>query len=296
MFGVLLSLSVLGPPAQANTPPPITGGAETDTLPAVAALVGVKDGKSLWIVCTVVLIDPYVALTAAHCIEAAEAYESYNFELRFGPDAEAPMASVAVDDWSKVPGDVDMGLLFLLEPALTSPLPPFAEQLNPDGPQELATLMGYGRTLSESSDAGLKRSVQLSVEQLDADQIVFLEREEQLGGCSGDSGGPVLLERDGQWVPVAVMVRIFDFDQDGEACGDMTTGLLLYPHLQWIQEQVEAAQPEPEPEPEDEDPQADPPEEEGGRFGCSTASGGSSLTLAIGLLALLFLRRRKTQP
>jgi uncharacterized protein (TIGR03382 family) len=292
MFGVVLSFSVIQ--AQASTPPPIVGGVETDELPAVAALVGVKSGRPLWVVCTVTLIDPHVALTAAHCLEAAETYlpDGYNFELRFGADAEQPISTIGVDDWVRAPDEVDMGLLFLAEPAQTSPLTPLADQLIHSEDKELATLVGYGKTGSDNGDSGIKRSVQLFVEQLDEDEILFLEYPEQLGACGGDSGGPVLLERDGQWVPVAVMVRIFDYDGDGEACGDLTVGVMVYPLLAWIQEEVAAVQPEPEPEPEDEDPQVDPPEEEAGRFGCSSVSGGSSLTLAFGLLALLFLRRR----
>jgi MYXO-CTERM domain-containing protein len=186
--------------------------------------------------------------------------------------------------------DVDMALVFLAEPALTSPLPPFAEQLAVDGPEELAKLVGYGRTSTPNKDSGVKRSVDVLVGQVDEQVIFLLDRDELLGACSGDSGGPVLLERDGQWTPVAVMTTIFDWDGDEEACGDATLGLLIYPHLAWIQEEVAAVQPEPEPE--GEEPQGDPPEEEGGRFGCSSVGGGSSWPLSFGVLALLFVRRR----
>jgi hypothetical protein len=141
--------------------------------------------------CSGVLVDPSVVLTAAHCTPAAL--------VSLGDDANRSTKAIPVRRFEAHP-TLDVALLALAEP-VTAPIPP--RRTDPTEPEPMGGLWAIGFGLSEAG-AGKRRALTLTAEGWGCDgtrpRTTGCLPEGELvvpghpGGdtCIGDSGGPLL--------------------------------------------------------------------------------------------------------
>ncbi|PRP92814.1 Trypsin-like protease precursor [Enhygromyxa salina] len=199
-----LSASASASASEPKTEHGIWGGepAEVCALPTVAWLP--EPG------CSAVLIGPELVLTAAHCTQSLTPPT-----VVFGEDASAPalvretIACVPNPAWTGLVDASDFGYCRLAEP-VALPIVPVARgcELDALAPGGAVVLAGFGE--DEQGLSGRKRWVETELSALDAGLLT-------LGGggddsCFGDSGGPVLFEREGEWRIVGLIIG-------GDTCG-----------------------------------------------------------------------------
>ena len=199
----VLALALCGAASAQEKNPYIMNGQLEKGYPGVGALM--VDGEQF---CTATLVRPTVVVTAAHCLEGFGDPSAIAFFL--GVDSNDPASGTMVpakglyqhpdyDDWELV---ADIGVVLLAEPA--KDVDPIAPRLTPL-PSEVigqeALFVGYGVT--EKQDVyGQKMSVWISIEELEEMWIKYADPSKNT--CNGDSGGPALMELDGELQLVGV--------------------------------------------------------------------------------------------
>lgn len=183
-----------------------------DSNRVVMILSNISEGSEL---CTAAPIASDVLLTAAHCIKADAANTKvfakagYTCESGFNYSRDArDVSAIAVHenyrdiDLNGLAGvKSDIALIFLKQP-----LPahyPVYKIASPDllNQTSLLYLYGYGRKSLFKSNAGLLRKTQIQRQNFSLkSQISELRIDQTLGFgvCSGDSGGPGLIEAEGE--------------------------------------------------------------------------------------------------
>jgi hypothetical protein len=163
-------------------------GARIDLLLQEDSILAVHANAGL---CSGVLVDPSVVLTAAHCTPAAL--------VSLGDDANRSTKAIPVRRFEAHP-TLDVALLALAEP-VTAPIPP--RRTDPTEPEPMGGLWAIGFGLSEAG-AGKRRALTLTAEGWGCDgtrpRTTGCLPEGELvvpghpGGdtCIGDSGGPLL--------------------------------------------------------------------------------------------------------
>lgn len=178
--------------ASAKMPYIFNGEAESGW-EAVGALM--MDGEQY---CSATLVAPSVVITAAHCVEGLG---GASIEFFVGDNANLPSSGrlFAVQGMHPHPdydGQAlthDIAVLILAEAILG--VEPVAPRLDPLGDVvgKEALFVGFG--LTESGSFGVKMSVSMPITKME-EQWLF-NADPQKNTCSGDSGGPALMELDG---------------------------------------------------------------------------------------------------
>jgi V8-like Glu-specific endopeptidase len=180
----------------------VTGGVLEPGSPAVGAVVpvaptcGEAEGASL-VTCSGTLIAPRVVLTAAHCVENADAPQVLS--VVFAPEVTQalPAERVRVVEgrlhpaWS--PGQNDIGALILAEDAPVAPVPLGPSALPSDILGRTTRVVGFG--IDDQGTTGSRRSGMARVTAASAG--TFAIAADPGMSCGGDSGGPVFVEVDG---------------------------------------------------------------------------------------------------
>ncbi|MBQ49822.1 MAG: hypothetical protein CMP10_20745 [Zetaproteobacteria bacterium] len=177
----------------------IVGGrqvTQSDLGPMKSSTVGL-DG------CTGSIVADDLIITAAHCYELAmsSGYVIFGTDL-YGQTEIAPIEEGIVNASYTGPGD-DLAML-----RISGPLPAGFKPIlmQPEDMKLFAdedvTLAGYGSTNTPGS-FGVLRTVESKIKARDADQSIYVENG-STAACSGDSGGPLFLERTGEWYLVGV--------------------------------------------------------------------------------------------
>ncbi len=178
----------------------IVGPSTTDweSWPAVVGLV-IYNGQAM---CTGTLIDPQLVLTAGHCgdpnpagIQVMSGPEMYSGELiAFGEEIVFHPA------WPGMlaPGAVDLSMI-KLDRAVTGIEPMRLRDFPLPDVGTPAKLVGYGADGSSgpSGGAGVQRVGDTTLLEV---LPGMLGTGDPSNTCSGDSGGPVFTEQDGEWV------------------------------------------------------------------------------------------------
>lgn len=194
---------------------------------AVVALQLRSEGLTF---CSGTLISRRVVLTAAHCAEAALPEE---IDVFFGPRDDGPGARRALrranlhPQWDPYAG-FDLALLELVEdaPSDVAPVPhlPGSLGLAQRDMGEVLTFAGYG--LTEQGTGGERFEAQgeitafcLGEEPCERGQMAMYARSfayaHTAGGpCSGDSGGPAFITRDGALYVAGVNSAVEDTDDN----------------------------------------------------------------------------------
>jgi hypothetical protein len=193
--------------------------------------------------CTASVIAPNVVLTAAHCASNLSNTRVF-FRGGQGQLVLFDVASIAVHPefrpniGRKHLISIDLALLRLAEP-----LPPTFEpiELTESGPVATGQpfrMAGFGRAdESVSGTSGVLRAGILVASGPKSPVLVWLTDPDGtgLGGCTGDSGAPVLTI--GQPALVAVAIRAKG--NDGYSCGAMTEAVLIGPQMPWLRKTLQ---------------------------------------------------------
>jgi V8-like Glu-specific endopeptidase len=221
-LGAFLTVGLLLSCAQTeygSTPPeegvqePIVGGTDDTDDPAVAGLFSHLPGQTQGFLCTSTLIAPRVLLTAAHCVAPSEVGDGAVFVAIFANALKgAPQLEVVetrfdpLFDKNNITNGHDIGVAILKNPVTdVRPIPYIRQTLTQELAGNTIRLIGYGLNNgfdTQGTSAGTKRTLVTSLNSIDAVTISV----GKLGStsCSGDSGGPGLVQINGVETVVGV--------------------------------------------------------------------------------------------
>lgn len=245
-----VSLSGCGPTAPGAEGPtpeqlatlqrPIVGGTVDNGDPEVFELVIVYSNNT-GSGCTGTLIGNRTIATAAHCADPAigNATSSQIWAMNKTQESGNPSDYYEVVDrrihpgWNPNSGSLanDIALL-LLDRAPTAPKKPWNSASISNLAGKTVRAVGYGITSNSSNDSGIKRQVNLVVNQVDSTHI-YVGNNVNKGICHGDSGGPSFYTfPDG----VERLVAIHSYDANGNCTfgGDIRTDAYASFINQWF--------------------------------------------------------------
>ncbi|MGA7384544.1 MAG: trypsin-like serine protease [Methylocella sp.] len=194
--------------------------------------------------CTASVIAPEVVLTAAHCVsnlsDAQVIFRGGHSQLVL-----VDVASIAVHpEFRPKIGrkhliSIDLALLRLAQPLPTAFKP---IELTDSG--RIATgqpfrIAGFGRANERvSGTSGVLRAGILVASGPKSPVLVWLTDPDGtgLGGCTGDSGAPVLAIAQPALVAVAIRAK----GSNGYACGAVTEAVLIGPQMPWVRKTLQA--------------------------------------------------------
>jgi Trypsin len=194
--------------------------------------------------CTASVIAQDVVLTAAHCVSNLSDTRVF-FRGGQGQLVLFDIASIAVHpEFHPKIGrkhliSIDLALLRLAEP-----LPPAFKPLEFAASGPVATgqpfrIAGFGRAdESVSGTSGVLRAGILVASGPKSPVLVWLTDPDGagLGGCTGDSGAPILAVGQPALVAVAIRAR----GNNGYSCGASTEAVLIGPQMPWVRKTLQA--------------------------------------------------------
>ncbi len=192
---------------------PIMNG-ELDTNPDHGAVVALLTGYSL---CSGTLIMDDLVVSAAHCVEGVS---TADLRIYFGNNLETDPGEFRSVKWIEVhpdwnpsllTGDISLIKLASKAPANIKPIPALPAELKLTEADVGTTIefSGFGKT--EDDVTGIKMHVHNEIElvcpgpdacflgfnRVAAKALAYLQPKPEGGPCSGDSGGPAFIVRDG---------------------------------------------------------------------------------------------------
>jgi hypothetical protein len=194
--------------------------------------------------CTASVIAPDVVLTAAHCVSNLSNTRVF-FRGGHNQLVLSDVASIAVHpEFRPKIGRrhliyIDLALLRLAEPLPATFKPIELTNSGPVATGQPFRMAGFGRAdESVSGTSGVLRAGILVASGPKSPVLVWLTDPDGagLGGCTGDSGAPVLAV--GQLALVAVAIRAKG--NDGHSCGAMTEAVLIGPQMPWVRKALQA--------------------------------------------------------
>jgi secreted trypsin-like serine protease len=161
--------------------------------PVVAVLKNLPDGKTG--LCSGTMLSPNKVLTAAHCLEGAT-----SIDILFNIAGDN-FVYVTASSWNIHPeftgfsgGDIrnDIGIVHTPVSLPVPNLPILTSRAPKAG--DKASIFGYGATSGGASIDGKLRSGAMTLSSVDSNTIFARYEASASNVCSGDSGGPLLLQ------------------------------------------------------------------------------------------------------
>ena len=243
-FAASLLGSACFSPAQA-----LVGGARVDQESIGRSVLTIVGSPGNF--CSGTLIAPTLVLSAAHCVTPGASYKIVQYDAERQPQLLA-VKRVADHPQFNAQGikahraSADVALLQLNEPLSGKTTLPLGIPLEPFEAGQGYTIAGIGvATRGDGKSGGTVRSAQLvSTSHPGKLQIRLLDpatnnERAGLGGCTGDSGGPVLQQQNGRSVVIGV-ISWSTAAKNAAGCGGLTgvTPLTLY--RDWILQTAKA--------------------------------------------------------
>ncbi|HYH99732.1 S1 family peptidase [Hyalangium sp.] len=180
----------------------VIGGVFEPDSPAVGAILPVaptcgEPAEVSPVTCTGTLVAPRVVLTAAHCVENADAPQVLSVVFAPEPARALPSERVRAVEGRLHPawraGENDLGVLILAEDAPAAPVLLDGSELPTDFVGQTTRVVGFG--IDDQGRTGSRRSGTVRVTAVEAGTF-SIEAAPGMS-CGGDSGGPSFLEVDG---------------------------------------------------------------------------------------------------
>lgn len=279
----------------------IVGGTETTEWPAIGAYM--MDGGANGL-CTGTLVRPDRVLTAAHCAVSAGPDDLFviGHDVWGGDNEWHSVASAHIHpDYT---GDSynfhDIAVLELDEPIEhIEYIPVNTTGFDHTWEDRWFHMVGFGSdTHYGGPGSGLKRETDLQM--VDYYLEIFFTYTSYTNTCSGDSGGPALVDLDGHWFVAGVNSAVYSGVNPDDSCSGGAIEVRVDHELEFLEEFFDPYEiPYPDPDPEDDDADGDDDagadDDEGDGCEC-TVGEGSGPVAALPLLLLgcvLGLRRAR---
>jgi len=225
ILGAILTTSLIGcgaadSRATAEISRSITNGTMDDGDPAVVALL--FSGQAY---CTGTVIAGRWVLTAAHCLQPPMSPS----EVYVGTSPVAGGVRLAVartlvhPRFNFIGLQNDLGLVELVEPAPSTPLPLRKEPLDPGWIGSMVRLVGFGSSSGLAKENAVKRSGTAKISALDPQKLTLQPAPSD--ACLTDSGAPILEEVEG-------LERVIGVISSGDAqCQDHARAVRVDPFV-----------------------------------------------------------------
>ena len=230
----------------------IIGGVRERGYPAV----GVMTTRSFEPFCSGTLIAPRLVLTAAHCIDLANAYGIKQFRFRFDVFQGERLVNefflvkrvILHPEWVEngpPPYLHDLALLELVDsvPSIR-PLALHSATLDETWLNREIKAVGYGliQTRPQIESTRDKHSQDFPIQEIQ--ETVFRVFREEKSPCSGDSGGPALVEEAGEARIVGVVSYVLGTlaTTTQHACDGSAVYIRTDAYRAWMQPYIDAAQ------------------------------------------------------
>lgn len=188
----------------------IIGGTTTTDWPAV----GLYYSWNYGVMCTATLVNESVVLTAAHCID----YSGYGdvFFVGYNFDHMNNGNSYTLTDCIAAQNGTDIAVCLLAQPLTTVDIIPVnTTPMDNSWVGDWLHYVGFGsNTYYGGPGSGVKRETSIQVNEISSYEYIHYTPGTNI--CSGDSGGPSLVDIDGHWHVAGVNSAVSS--NSGDAC------------------------------------------------------------------------------
>lgn len=214
MMGLALGLGCSQDPSKVVWQPhqqAIIQGQPDSRHPAVGTLVANRTDSF----CTATLIAPSLVLTASHCVDAfGQSGGISQVQFRIDTPQDSTFHSLRqahqhpqYSRSSSTLYNYDLAVLVLQNPVSgVVPIAPNSQNMDTSWVGKSVLVMGYGLIQVTPSPLvpSQKYSAEIPIYQVTSGSLIHYDQQTNKSACHGDSGGPALMELQGQWRVVGV--------------------------------------------------------------------------------------------